>query len=1250
MVEQQETRQFGANSWMVEEMYRDYLADPDSVGESWKEFFSDYQPAWSSAAVVPAQSSSPAPSSSTPAPPSGSGTADRQPAPDGGAGSGSGAAGRQPTPDGGGRSARASSSPAGDGSASQAGEGAEGESVPEGATPLRGVASVIAENMVESLGVPTATSIRVVPAKLLEVNRKIANNQLGRTRGGKLSFTHLIGWAIVRAMGHMPQMTSSYHEAGGKRYVHRPEHLNLGLAVDVERKDGSRILLVPNIKAADTVDFAGFFRAYEDVIRRIRANDLAPELFADTTATLTNPGTVGTVGSVPRLMPGQSVIVGVGAIDHPAEYKAADPRTLAQLGVGKVITITSTYDHRVIQGAESGLFLRVIEELLLGDHAFYDEVFDSLHIPYEPVRWRRDEHIASAPTGSAAHADKQVAVGKIVNAYRVRGHLIANLNPLAHTFQRVHAELDPATYGLSIWDLDRTFATGGLAGKDWMTLGDILGVLRDAYCRTVGVEYMHIQERDQKRWIQDRVEGVKTTLDVADQRHILSELNAAEAFEKFLHTKYIGHKRFSLEGAESTIPMLDAVLNSASDHGITEAVIGMSHRGRLNVLSNVLQKSYDKIFREFEGDIDPDSVQGSGDVKYHLGATGVHRTPDGKEVALTLSSNPSHLEAVNPVVEGMVRARLDELGDEERKTVLPLLLHGDAAFAGQGVVAETLSLSQLRGYHTGGTVHLVINNQVGFTTGPKQARSSTYATDVAKTVQAPIFHVNGDDPEACVRVMRLALEFRQAFAKDVVVDMLCYRRWGHNEGDDPSYTQPLMYSAIEQRRSVRKLYTEELVNRGDLTLDEAEQALDDFRARLENSLKETRASAPKTQPVAPRPPEPKGVLRRVETGVDRAVLERIALAATSAPAGFAIHPKLARQLEKRREQLAQDAVDWAMGEAFAFGSLVLEGTPVRLAGQDSRRGTFSQRHSVLVNHDDGTEHCPLASLDDEQARFMVYDSPLSEYAAMGFDYGYSVARKDALVAWEGQFGDFMNGAQIVIDQFLVAAEDKWGQTSGLVLLLPHGYEGQGPEHSSARLERFLTLCAEDNIQVAQPTNAAQYFHLLRRQMRRDVRKPLVVLTPKALLRAKAASSPAAAFTSGAFQEILPEDKGPVAEEVRRVFLCSGKIAYDLIPRRDQTSAPAAVLRAEQLYPWPEAQIVDALEGFPNAAELVWVQDEPENMGGWPFSHQRLYRLLRDTKVALRHVARVESASPAVGSAAVHAQELDQLLDEAFASL
>jgi 2-oxoglutarate decarboxylase len=1201
-----ERQQFGANLWLVDEMYQQYLERPDSVSDTWQEFFSDYRPAWDH----------------------GNGARD--------------AGGEEPS------AAADERDDAGSEASREAPGDEDGEAaVPADARPLRGVASAIAENMVDSLGVPTATSIRVVPAKLLEVNRRIINNQLRRTRGGKVSFTHLIGWAMVQAMRHLPAMTSSYHEDGeGKGYVRRPDSINLGLAMDLERKDGSRTLLVPNIKGVETLDFGGFFRGYEDAVRKVRRNELKPELFADTTATLTNPGTVGTVGSVPRLMQGQSMILGVGAIGFPSEYQATDPRTLAEIGIGKVITLTSTYDHRVIQGAESGLFLSYIEELLLGGHKFYDDIFTSLKIPYEPARWRTDDNPRVADRGHDNLGAKQIAVQQLINMYRVRGHLIANLNPLMHDFQRLHPELDILSYGLTIWDLDREFLTGLHAGEPLMPLGELLGLLRDAYCRTIGIEYMHIQEPEQKAWIQERVEGASTDLSVEEQRHILGRLNNAEAFERFLHTKFLGQKRFSLEGAESVIPMLDALLSAAADDGIRDAVMGMAHRGRLNVLANILGKSYEKIFTEFEGHIDPDSVQGSGDVKYHMGTRGRHTSPDGHDIDVFLSGNPSHLEAVDPVVEGMVRAKLDQLEHrEDQYPVLPILVHGDAAFAGQGVVFETMSMSQLRGYRVGGTVHIIVNNQLGFTTAPHQSRSSQYATDVAKTVQAPIFHVNGDDPEACVRVIRLAFAFRQAFGKDVVVDMVCYRRHGHNEGDEPSYTQPIMYAAIEDRRSVRKLYTEELVTRGDLTLDEAEEALDDFRAQLDTALEETRESSP-PDPDVSLDVDTDGVLPHIDTGVDRERLDEVADAITSWPDDFTAHPKLAGQLQKRRNLLDRDAVDWAMAEALAFGSLLLEGTPVRMAGQDSRRGTFSQRHAVLIDFETGAEHVPLANLSDDQAMFKIYDSPLNEFAALGFEYGYSAGRKDALVVWEAQFGDFVNGAQVIIDQFVTAAYDKWGQTSGLVMLLPHGYEGQGPEHSSGRLERFLQAAAEDNIQVAQPSTAAQFFHLLRRQMHRDVRRPLIVFTPKGMLRAKPATSPAKDFVEGAFQEVLDDADAP--EDVRRVILCSGKLAHQLRAQRTAREAPAAVVRVEQLYPWPATQLAEILDGYGDATEVVWVQDEPENMGPWPFVEARLHELAGDRGVT--HITRAESASPATGSSQVHKQEEQLLLDATFADL
>ena len=1197
---------FGANDWLVEEMYDQYRRDPSSVSEGWREFFTDYRADNGQAA---------APSASE-APPADAGQ--RVPAPE------------------------ATAPP----------KLAAGLPAAKGAMPLRGAAARVAKNMEASLGVPTATSVRVVPARLLEVNRRIVNNHLARTRGGKVSLTHFIGYAVVQALRAVPVMNSAFVPGDPPSVVHH-DGVGLGLAVDVAKKDGSHTLLVPCIKGADGLDFRGFWQAYEDLIRKVRTNKLAADDFAGITITLTNPGTIGTVQSVPRLMPGQGAIIAVGALDYPAEYQAADPRRLAELGVSKVMSVASTYDHRIIQGAESGLFLQRMHRLLLGDDDFYDAVFKSLGVPYEPAAWRADVNPLDR---EQAHLTKQLRVQSLINMYRVRGHLIADLDPLAAREPRMHPELDPASYELTIWDLEREFLTGGLASKDVMLLGDILSVLRDAYCRTVGVEYMHIQEPDQKRWIQEHVEGTNPQLSADEQRHILGRLNAAEAFERFLHTRYVGQKRFGLEGSESAIPLLDAVLDEAATAGLVEVVMGMAHRGRLNVLANIVGKSYRELFREFEGDLDPSTVQGSGDVKYHKGASGKFVGRSGNEIPVTLASNPSHLEAVDPVVEGMTRAKQDLLDQHEAFPVLSLLVHGDAAFAGQGVVAETLNLSALRGYRTGGTVHLVINNQVGFTTDPASARSSVYATDVAKMVQAPVFHVNGDDPEACVRVARLAFAFRQAFGKDVVIDLVCYRRFGHNEGDEPSYTQPQMYERIEKHRSVRKLYTESLINRGDLTRDQAERAFQDFSTRFQTALEETRQSAP-PRPTSLVGPPPVELPPTPPTGVSRTVLDRVAAALHSAPDGFSVHPKLAKQLEQRAHLYAGGDVDWALAESLAFGSLLLEGRDVRLAGQDTRRGTFSHRHSVLVDYHTGDEHVPLGNLagpQDRQGRFFVYDSLLSEYAALGFEYGYSVVHADALVAWEAQFGDFINGAQVVVDQFLVAAEDKWGQASGLVLLLPHGYEGQGPEHSSARVERFLTQSAEHNLQIVNCTTSAQYFHLLRRQVLRGRRKPLVVLSPKSLLRSRRSRSPVDDLVNGLFREVIddPASLDPASLDpagVRRVVLVSGKVAYDVMDGRDRLGAPAAVIRVEQIYPWPEDQIAEVLGRYPIASEVFWVQEEPENMGAWNFVHGRLHRLLRD-RYGLRHVSRIESGSPAAGSAALHQMEQEDVVERALEGL
>ncbi|SNX98311.1 2-oxoglutarate dehydrogenase E1 component [Geodermatophilus sabuli] len=1272
---------FGTNEWLVEEMYQQYLADPSSVDQAWHEFFADYRPGSpvaasddreapstsSDGAAAPATSyASPSPSQEVTAP---AASAAQQAAPQ--------PAAPQPT-------APAQDAPqqpaAGDGSsrattvepktedtvvnraaertaqqqpaakaAKPAAKAAPKSTDGEGPkrTPLRGAAASIVKNMNASLTVPTATSVRAVPAKLLVDNRIVINNHLARARGGKVSFTHLIGYALVRALDDFPEMNASFTEVDGKPTLVQPEHVNFGLAIDLPKPDGSRSLVVASIKAAEEMDFARFWGAYEDVIRRARAGKLTLEDYSGTTISLTNPGTIGTNHSVPRLTAGQGTIVGVGAMEYPAEFQGMSPEALTEMAVSKIITLTSTYDHRIIQGAQSGDFLRRLHQLLLGEDGFYDGVFRSLRIPYEPVRWMPDVRVSRE-----GQIDKEARVIEVIESYRRNGHLMADTDPLEFKV-RSHPDLDILQHGLTLWDLDRKFPVGGFAGEKLMALRDVLGVLRNSYCRTVGVEYMHITDPEEREWIQQRVEVKADQPDRDKQKHILGRLNAAEAFETFLQTKYVGQKRFSLEGGESVIPLLDEVLIAGTDHDLDEVAIGMAHRGRLNVLANVLGKSYAKIFGEFEGNIDPGTVQGSGDVKYHLGAEGTFKNPlrDGAEIAVSLASNPSHLETVNPVLEGIARAKQDMIDrGEQGFTVLPVLLHGDSAFAGQGVVAETLNLSQLRGYRTGGTVHVVINNQVGFTTSPAAARSSLYSTDVARMIGAPIFHVNGDDPEACVRVARLAVEYRQTFKKDVVIDLVCYRRRGHNEGDDPSMTQPLMYDIIDRKRSVRKLYTEALIGRGDITLAEAEEALKDYRGQLERAFAETHDAqeTPQKQPVMDQPAQQKPVA----TAITTEVLKAIGDAHVSLPEYFTVHPKLKRMLERRAAMVSEGGIDWAMGELLAFGSLLMQGVPVRLAGQDSRRGTFVQRHSVLIDRDTAAEYTPLANLSEDQAKFFVYDSLLSEYAALGFEYGYSVANPKALVLWEAQFGDFVDGAQMVIDEFICSGEAKWGQRSGVVLLLPHGLEGQGPDHSSGRIERFLQLSAENNMTVANCSTPGNYFHLLRRQALSDVHRPMVVFTPKSLLRAKAAVSPVSDFTDETFRPVLP-DPGVGGEPlddaaVRRVLLCSGKVTYDLFAQRETDgTADTAVVRVEQLYPLPAEQIREALERYPNASDVVWVQEEPANMGAWQFMAVNLPEHLPSGR-SLRRISRRASASPAVGSAKVHEMEQKQLVAEAFA--
>ncbi|ERG64533.1 hypothetical protein L332_08740 [Agrococcus pavilionensis RW1] len=1260
---------FGANEWLVEEQYQLFIKDRSSVAQSWWPILERYAAQRSSGEAETSMSETPKAPAAAPPAPAAAPAAPKQPAPPR---KPVRAESRPPKPVDSGeaqatqdstradamgpaetpapakaegaivakttrQAARPTPVPADAPSASekQAAKGEERKADEPVVTTLRGMPKTLAANMDKSLSVPTATSVRTVPAKLMIDQRIVINNHLRRTRGGKVSFTHIIGYALVQALKAFPSQNVYYDEIDGKPSMVAPPHVNLGIAIDIPKPDGTRALLVPSIKGCESMDFSEFVAAYEALVKKARANKLDAADFAGTTISLTNPGGIGTVHSVPRLMQGQGCIIGVGALDYPAEFMGASPERLAEAGVGKTVTMTSTYDHRVIQGAGSGEFLKIVHGLLVGEQDFYRGIFADLRIPYEPIKWSTDVSVRESDELS-----KQTRVAQLINQFRVRGHLMADIDPLEYV-QRTHPDLEIEHHGLSFWDLDREFVTGGFGGKRSALLRDILGVLRDSYCRTIGVEYMHIPDPAQRQWFQSHLEVpyVKPTHD--EQMRILRKLNEAEAFETFLQTKYVGQKRFSLEGAESMIAFLDSVLAGAAAAGLDEVAIGMPHRGRLNVLTSIAGKTYGQVFQEFEGAA---VFQGSGDVKYHLGNEGEFTAADGSTVPVYLAANPSHLEAVNGVLEGIVRAKQDRLGNGEQ-SVLPILVHGDAANAGQGVVFETHQLSQLRAYQTGGTVHLVVNNQVGFTTPPTESRSSTYATDIAKAIHAPVLHVNGDDPEAVVRVAELAFQYRQEFKRDIVVDLICYRRRGHNEGDDPTMTQPLMYSLIEAKRSVRALYAENLVGRGDITEEEYQEAQADFQAKLEQAFMETHAAATGSMPIVTPAAFQQAAGEPESTGVDASVIAAIGDAHGNAPDGFAVHPKVKQVLDKRVKASREGGVDWAFGELLALGSLLLEGTPVRMSGQDTRRGTFVQRHAVMHDRNNGQEWLPLANLGPEQARLSIYDSLLSEYAAMAFEYGYSVERPDALVLWEAQFGDFANGAQIVIDEFIASAEQKWNQHSSLVLLLPHGYEGAGPDHSSGRIERFLQLAAEDNMTIARPSTPANHFHLLRRQAYARPRRPLIVFTPKAMLRLRDATSGLEDFTSGSFQTVIDDQQVQDPAAVTRVLLHSGKIHYDLKAEAAKRGrSDVALVRVEQLYPLPIDEINDAVDRYPNA-QLVWVQEEPLNQGAWPFMHLALPRHLHGR--TLKVVGRPASASPATGSAKRSSQELAAILESAL---
>ena len=1115
--------------------------------------------------------------------------------------------------------------------------------------PLIGIGGRIVDNMERSLELPTATSVRTLPAKLLEENRRILNEHLSLRAFSKASFTHLVAFAIIRAVAEMPRVQAAFVEVGGKKHRRIPRHVNLGLAIDVPGRDG-RSLVVPCIKAAETLSFRQFHQAYEDLVQRGRGGMLTAEDFKGTTVTLTNPGGFGTSLSVPRLMQGQGLIVATGSIGVPPELAGMSAAALAGLALGPVMTVTSTYDHRVIQGAESGLFLRRMEELLQGAEGFWEEIFRAFRVPWKA-------HVAAADLRDLERDDEgraQTRVFDLIAAYRIRGCRLADLDPLEYR-PDPDPSLDPSEYGFTVWDLDRSFLCAGMLGRESMPLREILATLRRAYCRRWTVEYMHVSDRERKHWIRAQIEdpAAEFAFDTDHRRRILELLSKAENFERFLHSKYVGNKRFSLEGGDTLIPALAEVLERAAEHGVEKVVIGMAHRGRLNVLANLMGKSYEQIFGEFEGVLLPRSAEGSGDVKYHLGQRGTYTSPSGKAIEVVLSANPSHLEAVDPVVCGMTRALQDELQDSERKRVLAILVHGDAAFSGQGVVAEAFNMSGLRAYWNGGTVHLIVNNQIGFTAGPIDLRTTEYCTDVAKGVQAPILHANGDFPESVLRASRVAIDYQREFGSDVVVDIVGYRRWGHNEGDEPAFTQPTLYAKIKGHPTVRENYTQLSVRRGTLNPEEAEEISARCDSELSRALEGFRGTTHTPPPreeildLSDDDPRDYALEDSPETGVDREAQVEIIDSLNAMPGGFVAHPNLLRQLRRREEMVrGERGVDWGCAEALAFATLLKDGVSIRMSGQDSGRGTFSHRHAVIHDQTTDAEFVPLGELAQGAGggtSFEVRDSLLSEEAVLAYEYGYSIARPKELVIWEAQFGDFANGAQIPIDQFVLSGHSKWRQETPLTLLLPHGHDGQGPEHSSAHPERFLAGCSGGNVTVANCSTAAQYFHLLRRQGLSKLRRPLIIFTPKSLLRDARAASDVESLAAGSFQEVLGgRERGGLG--ITRMLFCSGKVFYDLEHHRQEAGREdVRLLRLEQLYPFPRAAVLEAIEAA-GQAELVWVQEEARNMGAWTYVLQRFHDMNRP----IRYAGRPESASPATGSYGRHKLEQEWLVERAFA--
>jgi 2-oxoglutarate decarboxylase len=1136
---------------------------------------------------------------------------------------------------------------------------------PAGAALIKGASAMLARYMDESRSVPTATSFRTITVTTLDARRK----QL-KEAGHKVSFTHLIAYAIARAATEqMPVMARHFDEIDGKPHVIDDGACNLGIAVDVERKDGGRTLMVPIIRDAGRLTFPQFLDAFGELIAKARENRLTADDLQGGNVSLTNPGGIGTIASVPRLMKGQGTIVATGSIGYPPGLAAVG----GMIGAEKVMTMTSTYDHRIIQGAESGQFLQVVEQYLQGEHGFYEQVFNELDAPLGATPQPPAPAAAAAAARDAAPAPAAAETGPIdesllqavqaatslLKAHRMHGHLAAKLDPLGSEPEGDPA-LDPETVGLTPELMARIPAKILRTHVPGATLADALPHLRETYCGTIAYEIEHIASHRQRTWLREKIESgaFRTPLTNEENRTLLRRLTQVDSLERFMHKAYLGQKQFSIEGLDMTVPMLDEMIQLAAANGAREVVIGMAHRGRLNVLAHCLGRAYETIFREFEGASSIEAVTtipqgGTGDVKYHHGAQGTYQLPDDSSILVRLESNPSHLEYVGPVVEGATRAvqttRQGPHAHLDNNAAIPVILHGDAAFPGQGVVAETFNLQGLDGYTVGGALHLIQNNQVGFTTDPDDSRSTRWASDLAKGFDVPIIHVNADDVAACVSAVRLAFAFRQEFGHDVLIDLIGYRRFGHNEADEPAYTQPEMATKIKQKTAAVELYAAHLVEQGVVTQEEADTVkteIWDNLAQRHRELKAELSASDAEQPTGgyelDRSPSPE-----VKTAVSAERLLSLNDDLLRVPDGFTVNPKLIKQLERRRETVgAKGGIDWAQAEALAYASLLSEGTPIRLTGQDSERGTFSQRHLVLHDAKTGQRISPIQSLPGALAPMELHNSPLSEVACLGFEYGYSMEAPETLVLWEAQFGDFVNSAQVIIDQFIVSALSKWGQSTRLTLLLPHGYEGSGPEHSSGRMERFLQLAAEGNIRVANLTTPAQYFHLLRRQARVAKQRPLVIMTPKSLLRLPQATSRIEHLAESRFFPVLSEPRID-EEKVTRLVLCSGKIYYDLKGHATrENNEGVAISRVELLYPFPQRQILDEVERYPNLREVLWVQEEPRNMGARAHMSPRLLHILPST-LEFGYVGRPERASPGEGYPAAHTMEQNRIIRTAL---